>query len=327
MFAPSPAGNCCGRCRAIRSGGQSPLIGCRASPRRPPQFPAMQSGQAQLGVIRYEVLPFDSAESEVSGVQRHLTLTVTCSPRHGNDRTVEVACRLRERGHTVIVHLAARMVRGPEHLDALLSRMAEAGLDHVFLVGGDAAEPLGPYRSAVDLLPVIRSHTHAPSTVGVTAYPEGHPLIDDLTLLDALRRKSHAADYMVTQLCFNPDTVVRWLAGVRDAGVSLPVYVGVPGAVDRRRLVELSLRVGVGASISFVRKQRGLRLFARRTSDVAGELLGAIGPQVGGRSGIAGLHFFTFNRLVETVRFVEERGGMPSTHLRRLADRGSASIT
>jgi methylenetetrahydrofolate reductase (NADPH) len=219
------------------------------------------------------------------------------------------------------------MVRGPEHLDALLSRMAEAGLDHIFLVGGDATEPLGPYRSAVDLLPIIRRHTHAPSTVGVTAYPEGHPLIDGLTLLDALRRKSHAVDYMVTQLCFDPNTVVRWLADVRDAGVSLPVYVGVPGAVDRRRLVELSLRVGVGASISFVRKQRGLRLLARRSSDVAADLLGVIGPQVGGKSGIAGLHFFTFNRLAETVRFVDERTGAQLIHLSRLADRGSASIT
>ena len=166
-----------------------------------------------------------------------------------------------------------------------------------------------------------------PGTVGVTAYPEGHPHIDDSTLLDALRRKNGGADYMVTQLCFDPGVVVDWLAGVREAGVSLPVYVGVPGFVDRRRLLELSVRVGVGASVSFIRKQRGIRRFARRGSSVAAELLEAIGPFVGREPGIAGVHFFTFNRLAETLRLADERFGAQSPQARRLADRGSASIT
>ncbi|HEY2653029.1 MAG TPA: methylenetetrahydrofolate reductase [Solirubrobacteraceae bacterium] len=287
----------------------------------------MQSGLAQLGARRFELLPFESAESAVSRVARPLTLTVTCSPRHGNDHTIDVARRLRERGHTVVVHLAARMVRGPEHLDELLARMAGARLDHVFLVGGDATEPLGPYESALELLPALSSHAHAPSTVGVAAYPEGHPHIDDSTLLDALRRKNVRADYMVTQLCFDPQIVVGWLSGVREAGVSLPVYVGVPGVVDRRRLLELSLRVGVGTSVSFIRKQRGVRVFARRGPGAAGALVDAIGPLAGGESGIAGLHFFTFNRLAETVRFADERFGGQSAQPPRLADRGSASIT
>jgi methylenetetrahydrofolate reductase (NADPH) len=286
----------------------------------------MHSGHSELGVMRFELLPFDSTESAVSRVARSLTLTVTCSPRHGNDHTIDAARRLRERGHTVVVHLAARMVRGPDHLDELLSRMAGAGLDHVFLVGGDASDPLGSYASALDLLPALRCHPKAPSTVGVTAYPEGHPHIDESTLLDALRHKNADADYMVTQLCFDPAVVVRWLARVREAGVSLPVYVGIPGAVDRRRLLELSVRVGVGASVSFIRKQRGTRLFSRRGVGVATELLDAIGPLVG-EFGIAGLHFFTFNRLAETVRFAHERFGAQSPHPRRLADRGSAPST
>jgi methylenetetrahydrofolate reductase (NADH) len=307
-------------------GGEYRLIGCRAPTDGPRQLPTMQSERAELDALRYEVLPFESAESAVAGVARPLTLTVTCSPRHGNDHTVDAARRFRERGHTVIVHLAARMVRGPEHLDVLLRRMAEAGLAHVFLVGGDASEPLGPYASALELLPELRSHAHGPRTVGITAYPEGHPLIDDATLLDSLRRKSPAADYMVTQLCFDPGVVLRWVAEVREAGVSLPVYVGIPGIVDRRRLLELSMRVGVGASISFVRKQRGVRLFTRRATGSAAELLGAIDPLVGGESGIAGVHFFTFNRLAETLRFVDQRSAKQSSQL-RLADRGSASIT
>ena len=238
-----------------------------------------------------------------------------------------MARRLRERGHTVIVHLAARMVRGHEHLDELSRAWRLPGSSMSSWSVAMPSEPLGPYGSALELLPALRGHAQAPATVGVTAYPEGHPHIDDSTLLDALRRKNGGADYMVTQLCFDPDVVVGWLAGVREAGVSLPVYVGVPGFVDRRRLLELSVRVGVGASVSFIRKQRGIRRFARRGSSVAAELLEAIGPFVGRESGIAGLHFFTFNRLAETLRLADERFGAQSPQARRLADPGSAFIT
>src|SRR4051812_10428223 len=152
--------------------------------------------------VRYEILPFGTAEDEARAVPGPLTLTVTCSPRQGIDRSIDVGCRLRAVGHDVIVHLAARMVRGPEHLDALLERMAAHDVRDVFLVGGDATEPHGPFRSAAQLLPRLRAHDHAPRTVGIAAYPEGHPLVADEVLRGALRHKAVLADYLTTQLCF-----------------------------------------------------------------------------------------------------------------------------
>jgi methylenetetrahydrofolate reductase (NADPH) len=259
------------------------------------------------GRFRYEVLPFASAQSEAAAIDEPLTLTVTCSPRHGLDAALDTACALREMGHVVVPHLAARMVRSGEHFDRLLERMAAAGIVDVFLVGGDVERPLGPYASAADAIADLRAHPNAPRSVGIAAYPEGHPLIDPGTLAVALERKARDADYMVTQLCFDPDVLVRWLERARKAGVDPPVFVGVPGAVHRRKLLEISVRVGVGASVSFVRKQRGLpRLVARPLAATEG-LTGALGPLVGGELRIAGFHFFTFNRLVDTVRFVDRR--------------------
>jgi methylenetetrahydrofolate reductase (NADPH) len=270
-----------------------------------------------LDHTRYEVLPFGSAEKEAEAAPHALTLTVTCSPRHGVNHSLHTAVRLRELGHTVILHVAARTLRGPEHLDAVLTRMADAGIGDVFLIGGDSAEPHGPYASALDLLPLLRAHALAPRTIGVAAYPEGHPLIDDATLLSALSHKDGQADYMTTQMCFDPAALLRWLASVREAGIGLPAYVGVPGAVDRRRLLEISMRIGVGASISFARKQHGMRRLFSRHMEIAERFNDTVATPEAQRLGVAGLHYYSFNKLVATVAFAERRGQAQAAGSRR----------
>jgi methylenetetrahydrofolate reductase (NADPH) len=198
------------------------------------------------------------------------------------------------------------MVRSAVHLDAALERMDSAGIRDVFVIGGDARVPLGPYRSGLDLLPDLLAHPKAPRSVGIPGYPEGHPLLGADVLREALARKADHADYIVTQICFEPEAIRSWITRTRDAGVDLPVYVGVPGAVDRRRLLEVSAKVGVGASISYLRKQNGIRRLLTHplhaTERIATQLLAD-----GERLGVTGLHFFTFNRLVETRRFVDDR--------------------
>ncbi len=201
-----------------------------------------------------------------------------------------------------MIHVAARMVRGPGHLDELLSRMAEHDIADVFLIGGDATEAEGPYASALDLLPELRAHRHAPRSIGVAAYPEGHPFIDEERLAEALREKDGAADYMTTQLCFDAAALGRWLERTREDGIALPVHIGLPGVVDARRLLEISMRIGVGASIRYARKQRGMtRLFAR-----AERLQSEVLPLLDDPGlGVADLHYFTFNRLIDTLDLAE----------------------
>ncbi|WP_320669505.1 methylenetetrahydrofolate reductase [Patulibacter defluvii] len=252
--------------------------------------------------VRYEVMPFPRAEREAAQTAGPLTLTVTCSPRHGIDATLDVAERLRALGHRVVPHLAARMVRDRRHLDAILARLADLDADEVFLVGGDAAAAAGPFASGERLLPLLREHPRGPRTIGVPAYPEGHPAIPEEVLRSSLAAKAPWADYAVTQICFDPGALLGWLARTRDAGIELPLYVGVPGAVDRRRLVGIALRVGVGASVRTLRRQQGMRRLMRRPASPAAPLLAAIDPLVGGDDGVRGYHVFTFNDLVGSVR-------------------------
>jgi methylenetetrahydrofolate reductase (NADPH) len=258
---------------------------------------------------RYEILPFGSPEVEAHAAPRPLTITVTCSPRQGVDHTVDVATRIAAMGHRAVVHLAARMIRDEGHLDAVLRRLAVSEIDDVFLIAGDSSQPEGPYASSGELLPILAGHSYRPGRIGIAAYPEGHPLIEERTLDEVLRLKAELADYMVTQLCFDVAALSDWIVRTRDAGTDLPLYVGLPGAVDRRRLLEVSVRVGVGTSIAFLRKQRGIRQLMGRPEHAADHVHRAFAPLVGDdQLGIAGLHYFTFNRLGATLAWEARRG-------------------
>ena len=253
---------------------------------------------------RYELLPFRRGEEQAAEVAPPLRLTVTSSPKHGIDRSIDYAERLCALGHRVTVHLAARMVRNREHLDAILARTTETGVDDVFVIGGDLPEPIGPYSSAGELLDVLGDHPQRPVAIGVAAYPEGHPLIGDRQLQTALEHKARLATYMVTQICYDANVLLAWLSRLRASGIALPLYAGATGQVDRRRLLEMSVRVGVGPSLRFLRTQRGIGRLLRGSTDAGQRFYEAIDAErADPRLGIVGFHFFTFNELVATWRW------------------------
>ncbi|MGZ4169802.1 MAG: methylenetetrahydrofolate reductase [Solirubrobacteraceae bacterium] len=256
---------------------------------------------------RFEVLPFARSLREAAELPEKVRLTVTCSPKHGPDLSIEVAGRLRELGHRVTVHVAARMVRDRAHLDTILSAMADIGADDLFLIGGDADPPHGEYSSAGELIELVAEHPLRPRTMGIAGYPEGHPAISDEGLAQALAHKSRFADYVATQMCFDDTVLLEWVRRQRVNGIALPVLIGTPGKVSRTKLMELSARIGVGPSLAFLRKQRGLRALLSRGS-TADKLYDSLAPALDDRElGLAGFHIFTFNQLLETWQWQHAR--------------------
>jgi methylenetetrahydrofolate reductase (NADPH) len=253
---------------------------------------------------RFEIVPVAGVDERV---RAHLdcsrTLTVTCSPRSGVDRTLDVATTLAATGYNVVPHLAARTVASRAHLDDALARADDAGVRDVFAIGGDGP-PAGPYPSALALLEAVAESGREFPQVGIAGYPEPHPSIDSETLLAELVEKQSYATYIVTQMCFDPGTIVRWIEVIRERGITLPVYVGVPGAVGLRRLLALGSTIGVGDSIGYLRKHGTLvhSLLRRRGYDPGRFLaeLALVGSEPA--YGIGGLHVFTFNTVAETQR-------------------------
>ena len=251
---------------------------------------------------RFEVIPVTGIEDKVAALPRGATVTVTASPAHGMERTVVVSADLAARGYAVAPHLAARMIDGRGQLEEIVARLAAAGIHEAFVVGGDASPPAGRYAAAADMLDELATLEHPFTRIGIGGYPEGHPLIADERLLEALRGKQPHADYIVTQLCFDAEALARWIRGLRDGGIDLPVVVGLPGAVERRKLAEISLKTGVGASLRYLRKHgRQVTALARSRRYDPTPLARAVAAHFDDPGlGIAGAHLFTFNQIEAT---------------------------
>ena len=118
----------------------------------------------------------------------------------------------------------------------------------------------------------------------------------------ALLAKQPFASYAVTQICFDPVKILGWLAEARGRGMELPVYVGVPGVVDRKKLLRISLKIGLGDSVRFLKKQTGLAGRLLRPRGYSPDaLIEGLSPYVGDPGyGIRGFHINTFNHVGET---------------------------
>lgn len=251
----------------------------------------------------FELIPVKSAEQDLSLITTTTTVTITCSPTFGLERTVTLAERAAASGHHVVPHLAARQVTGAGELRSLTDRFRAAGIRELYVIGGDQPEPAGPYASALDLLEALSDIEHGFQSIGVACYPEGHPLIADEVLQEALARKQQHADYMVSQMCFHADGLLDWLAQARRSGIELPLNIGLAGPTDARRLAQLSLKIGVGASLRYLTKQHGLVGSVLRGRHYEPErLLRELGGALSEPGlGIARLHLFSFNQVGKAV--------------------------
>lgn len=271
-----------------------------------------QNGRVVAALRRasYEVLPIKGVEEAVAGLPREVRLTVTSSPALGIDRTVEVTGRLSAMGFRVTPHLAARSVAGDSHLAAIMARLADYGIREIFVIGGDRDHPLGEFPGAAALLDAIAAQGCTFDEIGVAGYPEPHPVISDDAMMAALLHKSRHATYMVSQLCFDPEVTRAWAQRMRDRGITLPVDVGIPGAVPVARLMRISARIGVGQSLRFLRSHRGLTgaLLGHGGTYRPDRLLRQLEPAFTDTgSTIRGFHVYTFNEVARTEQWRRSR--------------------
>ena len=141
----------------------------------------------------------------------------------------------------------------------------------------------------------------------MTAYPDGHPLIDPATLHEALNGKQDVLaeagleGYCSTQMCFDQARIVSWLKRERRGGMALPVHLGVAGVVERTKLLSIGVRLGIGQSLRYLRKNRRAvtRLMIAPHYD-PNDLLVPLSAHMVALD-IRALHIFTFNQVAATV--------------------------
>lgn len=259
-----------------------------------------------LHSVRYEVLPAKATEDKVlTHVPRDVQVTVTASPVKGLEPTLDLATRLAAHGYRVVPHVPARLLRDDAHLKEVIDRLRAARVDDIFVPAGDSDPPVGAYDGA---LPVLRrlSELGGPfAHVGVTGYPESHPLIHDDITIQSMWDKREYATYIVSNLCFDPCVLAEWIARMRRRDVALPVHLGVAGPVQRAKLLSMATKIGVGESTRFLTKHASwfLRFAAPGGYSPERLLTRAEEALTAPSAGVAGLHLFTFNQIAETERW------------------------
>jgi len=250
----------------------------------------------------FELIPLKNALDQAAHLPPGATVSVTASPTKGLEATVSLAAQLRLAGFEVVPHLSARMVRDRAHLCALLDELEAAAVTRAFIVGGDEKEP-GAYADGLALLRELAEVGHPFRQIGIPAYPQGHAFIADGPLLAALHAKAAFAQYMTTQLCFDPVAISTWIAARRAEGLTLPVHVGVPGVAEPQKLLALAARIGVADTHRFLAKN--VRFVARLVRSGGfyrpDALLEGIAPTLADPSAnVSGFHLYLFNAVEAT---------------------------
>jgi methylenetetrahydrofolate reductase (NADPH) len=272
----------------------------RSAARRPTPRGALL---AALERPRYEVLPLAGITEDVlAHVPPAVKVTVTASPSRGLEPTLEVVERLVARGYEAVPHLSARLIRDRHQLEEVMVRLEAAGAREVFVIAGDARQQAGEFADAAALLSAMGEFRDRFREIGISGYPESHQFISDETTIEAMFEKEPMATYIVSQICFEADVIATWVRRVRDRGTFLPIWIGVPGTVDNRRLLLISRKIGLGESARFLRAHGGwvrrLALPRRYTpTALVRELASSIADPV---ARIAGFHIYTFNELERT---------------------------
>lgn len=232
---------------------------------------------------------------------------------------VSAARRVRELGFTPVPHISARRIASRAQLEEFLSALREVGAsERVFCVGGDPAEPMGPYPDSLSIIRTGILQDFGVREVSIAGYPEGHPDIADDVLWSHLEDKSAALAeqgldaVILTQFAFDTDPVMAWIRSVRGRGIATPIRIGTPGPAGIKRLLGFARRFGIGANAMIVKKY-GFSLT---------NLMGTAGPDrfvtdLAGllaqdeTSGRVDVHFYTFGGLAATAnwagKFVTER--------------------
>ena len=266
-----------------------------------------RSGLARVAPLlrapRYEVFPGAGTEQAVlEWVPRELTVTVTASPARGLEPTLDLATSLAGHGYTAVPHVTARLVRDDGHLADIVARLTAAGISDIFVPGGDADPPAGRFHSALELLEQLAEMGRPFARMGITGYPESHPKIDDDITIQSMWDKRRHAAYLVSNLCFDPATLRRWITRVRARGVTLPLLVGLAGPVDRARLLRMAAVAGVSESARFLagHTEWFLRLGVPGGYSPQRLLDRVSGTLTDPAAAVEGLHIFTFNQLRQT---------------------------
>jgi methylenetetrahydrofolate reductase (NADPH) len=280
----------------------------------PPSIARMLRGHS-IEVNPNQSKDVDAAATRLDpGTEVFLTWIPNTNPMN----MIEPAAKLHSAGLLPVPHIGARHLVSAAQLEDLAARFVEeAGVDRVLIIGGDRAEPAGPYDSSLAVMRTEVFHKLGVNRIAVSGFPEGNPNISDVVLEEALAAKVNFAREnglqlsIVTQFCFKAEPIVEWLQRLRARGIDIPVRVGLAGPAGILTLTRYAIHCGIGNSLHVLTEHPS---FAKLLTEngpepiIQGIARGIAASAYPGDSalplGIAGLHFYVFGGFNITLDWI-----------------------
>lgn len=263
-----------------------------------------------IAEANYEVLPTEKALSLINIIPESNSISVTCRPT-GIEETVHFVEALgTEKMKRVWPHIAARRIMSEDHFDEISVRLLNAGMQKAFVVGGDGSPSSSDFVKAEDILNGLSKRGIILDRVRVAGYPEGNPVMD-LDPIEVLLRKQDLAERtgmcmeIVTQMCFDVDTLVSWVEKIRTSGIYLPVEVGVLGQIRWDSFVKVLGTLGIDDVMAFLRSKPKLAM-SLATGIVTGfspkDFLVELAEKNNPDLAINGISIFTLGNITNSVK-------------------------
>lgn len=230
-------------------------------------------------------------------------------------RTAELVVQIqRELGLTAMAHMTC--VGSPaEELAETLDALAREGIENLLALRGDPPRDQPDFRPvpggfayADELLRFVRSRWGF--CLGGACYPETHPeaASPEADLANLVRKVHAGAEFLITQLFFDPADYFAFVTRARAAGITVPIVPGIMPVIsahNARRMASLN-----GAAIPPALEAR---LAAAGADEAATLEVGVAWATEQCRTllehGVPGLHFYTLNRSPAARRVYENLFG------------------
>ncbi len=250
-------------------------------------------------------------ENAASAIPPGTRINVTFLENEDLTTRVNAAAAVKRLGLTPVPHISARRIKSQDMLEEYLSALRDIGAaDNLLIVGGDPTVPMGPYEESLAVIESGLPQQYGVKHISIGGHPSGDPNIPADILIPSIQKKAAALAQLglpgtiITQVDFDVDRVLQWIAEVREHGVDLPVRVGVPGPASVKLLLGFASRLGISTSATIAKKY-GLSVT---------NLLGKAGPEnfirdlrAGldpARHGVVKLHFYTFGGFKTTAEWI-----------------------
>lgn len=237
------------------------------------------------------------------------------------DDMVATAKRLSADGYKVMPHFPARIIKDTATLENWIAMyQGEAGVEQALLLAGGVAIPHGDFHSSMQLMETGLFDKAGFKRLHVAGHPEGNRDIDtdgsDKNVMEALRWKqafnerTDAEMALATQFAFEAKPIIAWADALREAGVTLPIHIGIAGPAKLQTLIKFAIACGVGPSLKVLQKRAmdvSKLLLPYEPTDVITELAAhkAANPDFN----ITNVHFFPLGGIKTNANWAIENGG------------------